>query len=141
MDNKENYAENIIKDLSILKSNKLNSNESIIYFSGIIYSIILNKKMFKKNEELKEFIYDVFLNPMGMKQYKEYLYKNRTLLGSRVSRHILDKFNYTDTIKLSKIISKYIKEKYDLDNNTKITKNYKNKKLADALSVWIKNEK
>lgn len=141
MDDKENYAENIIKELAILKSNKLNSSESIIYFSGILYSIILSKSMFKRNKELKEFLYVIFLKPFGMDQYREYLYKSRTLLGSRVSRQILENFSYTDTIKSSNIISKYIKEKYNLKNNKKISKNSKNNNLADELSEWIRNEK
>lgn len=138
MVNEDNYAERIIDELSILNSNKLSSNESTIYFSGMLYSIILNKNIFKKNSDLRDFIYYFFLQPFHMEQYKDYLYKSRTLLGSRVSRHILDNFNYSDTIMAAKLTSKYIMQNYNISKHS--NSRYEAKSLAKELSGWISHE-
>lgn len=141
MNDEINYAEQLQKDLEVLFSNKLNSEESKIYFSGFLYTLILNKKMFHKNEELKDFLYEVFLKPFNIEQYRDYLYKSRTLLGSRVSRHIIEHFTYSETIAATKMVSKYIIQKYNLDSNGKSSKNKPSKNIADELSKWINNEK
>ncbi|MFD0897355.1 hypothetical protein [Loigolactobacillus binensis] len=135
MTENSNYVKKIIKQVDILQSNKLDSEESINYFTGFMYSLILDKTVFKRNDELPDFIFNFFLKPFGSMQYKDYVYKSRTLLGARVCRHIIDDFNYSDTVKLSKIILNYLEKKYALGQDENAHK--KLNSIANELSGWL----
>ena len=124
------------KRLKVVTGNKLDADQSVIYFSGIIYSIILNREVFKKNSDLKDFVYNIFLKPLHDEQYKDYLYKSRTLLGSRLSRYILENISYTLTVEISNKLIVFF------DNNDKKDKKEKSieNEIANELSKWLKNE-
>lgn len=138
-EDKINTLNNFKSQLSLLESNKLNSKESTIYFAGFFYSLILNKKVFKNNKDINAFLDSVYLKPLKLSPFKSYLYRSRTLLGSRVSRYILEKATYSNIIELRKLTMDY------LDNQLGKNKNKEDKKtkktmsnLMDELSGWLK---
>ena len=126
----------IVKRLKVIMRKKLDADQSIIYFAGIVYSILLNRNIFTRNDDLKEFVYDIFLKPLGMPQYKDYLYKSRTLLGSRLYRYIIENINYTLTIKISNELMTFFKKDDKEENQTRKSTN----EIAVELSKWLTNE-
>ncbi len=128
--------ETIIKRLKILSSNKLNADQSLIYFAGTIYSILLNRKVYKRNIDLQSFVRDYILAPIEEEQFKKYVYLSRTLLGSRVFRLIIEKYSYSLVIETSKKLFEYF-ETPSKENNKK-TKTSSNN-IASELSGWLKN--
>ena len=128
--------ETIIKRLKILSSNKLNADQSLIYFAGTIYSILLNRKVYKRNIDLQSFVRDYILAPIEEEQFKKYVYLSRTLLGSRVFRLIIEKYSYSLVIETSKKLFEYF-ETPSKEKNKK-TKTSSNN-IASELSGWLKN--
>ena len=71
-----------------------------------------------------------------MPQYKDYLYKSRTLLGSRLYRYIIENINYTLTIKISNELMTFFKKDDKEENQTRKSTN----EIAVELSKWLTNE-
>lgn len=127
----------IIKRLKIINGNKLNADQSLIYFAGTIYSILLNRKVYKKNIDLQSFVKDYILDPIEEEQFKKYVYLSRTLLGSRVYRLIIEKYSYSLVIETSKRLFKYFETpSKEYDKKVKIS----SKNIASELSGWLKND-
>lgn len=126
----------IIKRLKIISSNKLNTDQSLIYFAGTIYSILLNRKVYKRNTDLQSFVKDYILTPIQEEQFKKYVYLSRTLLGSRVYRLIIEKYSYSLVIETSKKLFDYF-EAPSKEYSKKPKTNSKN--IASELSGWLKN--
>lgn len=127
----------IIKRLKIINGNKLNADQSLIYFAGTIYSILLNRKVYKRNIDLQSFVKDYILDPIEEEQFKKYVYLSRTLLGSRVYRLIIEKYSYSLVIETSKRLFKYF-ETPSKEGNKKVKISSKN--IASELSGWLKND-
>ncbi|ADW01254.1 hypothetical protein [Limosilactobacillus fermentum] len=127
----------IIKRLKIISSNKLNADQSLIYFAGTIYSILLNRKVYKRNIDLQSFVKEYILAPIEEEQFKSYVYLSRTLLGSRIYRLIIEKYSYSLVIETSKRLFEYF-ETSSKEHNKKVKTNSKN--IVSELSGWLKND-
>ena len=125
----------INKRLKIISSNKLSADQSLIYFAGTIYSILLNRKVYKRNADLQSFVKNFILAPIKEEQFKKYVYLSRTLLGSRVYRLIIEKYSYSLVIETSKIIFDYFKT-YSKEENKESKSSSKD--IASELSGWLK---
>ena len=131
-------ADLIIKRLRIINSNKLDSEQSLIYFAGVIYSILLNRKIYKRNIDLQSFVKDFILTPIEEEQFKKYVYLSRTLLGSRVYRLIIENYSYPLVIETSNKLFNYFKvstKQYSKKQKSKTG----SQNIASELSGWLKN--
>ena len=136
MTSDKDYIQKVIKQFKLITGNKLNSEETINYFNGCMYALILNKTIFKRNDDLPSFIYTLFLKPFNNQQYKDYVYKSRTLLGARACRHINDDLNYSEVVPLSKAVISYLEENFSLENKKENAQRLNS--IADELSGWLK---
>lgn len=75
------------------------------YFIGEVTYTILNYEIFKKNSDLKKYI-AIYEELMELNEYKDYLYRSRTLLISRILKDI--KINIKDS-QLEKLVNRHIK--------------------------------
>lgn len=73
--------------INILEENSFTIDEKRKYFIGVITYTILDKNLFSRNNQLKEYL-KIIEEFDGMDVYKEYLYKSRTLLVARVGKDI-----------------------------------------------------
>ncbi|EFD04340.1 hypothetical protein HMPREF0631_1368 [Peptostreptococcus anaerobius 653-L] len=74
---------------------------------GIISEIILSKKLFVKNSEIDEFVYEI----LGV-SFKDYVYKSRTMVVAKITRIIynsdeMHKFQKSTYVYVSKKIEEY----------------------------------
>ncbi|MFP7171589.1 hypothetical protein [Terribacillus sp. 7520-G] len=82
----------IHSDLKIINSNKLSSNQGRLLLMGLTFELIQNKQLFPRNNDLKNFIKTIYEENLELeKEYRDYLYLSRTLLGSRVLKTLLIK--------------------------------------------------
>lgn len=127
----ERELADIIKDLQLISSNKLNTYQSKIFFIGITIDLLLNTKLFEKNIDLKPFIEKHYINILDDKSvepFKEYLYACRTPLAARLSRLIYEKMDYSTILKSSSEILKELPQ--DITKKTTTKKD-------DALDEWM----
>lgn len=138
----QKYIEELYLDLKLVTSNKLSVSQSNKFFSGLMSSIILDKVIFKNNNDLKPFLETVVI-PLSKEKtlYKDYLYLSRTLLASRVAKTILTEFEYSE-IKISVSELQYYLENSEIliineynDNNMPKMKASKNNY---GINKWIK---
>lgn len=125
------------ENIEFLKSNKLNVSQSITFFSGLTSNLILNTKIFQKNEDLKPFIYDIFLKNLQIDQFLDYVYANRTTLIARINRIIFEKITFSHMLEITEYILEYLyKDLNDTDDeNSKYTKRQlSSEKLVDE---WL----
>ncbi|WP_434565169.1 hypothetical protein PQ689_03390 [Thermoanaerobacterium thermosaccharolyticum] len=124
MDKEKRELKQIKEDLKIITSNKLNMSQSKLFFMGIIYEIILRKDLFPKNEDLKGFINNIFIQYFIDKEpFKDYLYDTRTLLGARIQKKIQTDLDYN---KIVEIVNKIYNILPNEDINNSRKKNYSN---------------
>ncbi|WP_203624612.1 hypothetical protein [Lacticaseibacillus sp. 866-1] len=107
--------EDIISTLKLTQSTRLSVSQSTMMLSGLVYAMVLDKDLFKHNPDLEGFVLKIFRQWLpDHEQFRPYVYKSRTLLGSKISRIILDTFEYNDTTevatKLSSLFSSATKE-------------------------------
>jgi len=140
MNREERKLNEIKKDLKLITSNKLSMSQSKLLFMGITYEIILRKDLFPKNEDLRGFINNVFVENFKEKiPFKDYLYKSRTLLAARVQRKIYSDLEYNK-------IADMVHELYKIFPDEEIKKigiKKGNEGNDEELSEWmnfIKNE-
>lgn len=126
----------IFDSLDLIKSSKLNSSQTIEYYIGFVYRLILDKKIFPNNPDLKEFIYTIFLEPNDLIQFKDYVYKSRTLLGARTCRMISENFTFTDILNQVDNINNIFVRIYNV--KTSNSNAHKSVKAMDnALENWM----
>lgn len=81
-------------EVSFLLSSKYSIAEKKIMFIGSITKIIYDRNIFKNNDDLKRYIkiFQDYFEKTNYKftGYKEYLFKSRTLLASRISRMVFE---------------------------------------------------
>lgn len=109
------------RNLSILQS-KINeisskSNSAILRYNlySLYTALLLNKSLFKHNDNIRPFLEKLNLN------FKDYVYRSRTLLLSRVLRKI-------EVATDEQLILFFIESKKIIKNSVKINKNTKNVK-------------
>ncbi|MDV2581406.1 hypothetical protein [Alkalibacillus haloalkaliphilus] len=95
---------------------------------GLNTLVLFSKDIFKNNSDIKPFIKSVY----GL-EFRDYLYKSRTLLVARVNKHIYQSVPEKEIpIKLKLIKNFYSQE------NTDQEKNKRNRsKSEDNLSKWL----
>lgn len=121
--------EDIRSDLKLIKSNKLGSYQGRLLFMGLTYEILQNTDLFPHNTDLKEFIENIYgTHFLGETDFKEYLYRSRTLLGSRLIKQLLFE-DYDKILKIASDLNYYLpnsdislkKEKTSKNNENDIT--------------------
>jgi hypothetical protein len=103
---------------------------------GIVAEIILSKKLFRKNEELKDFISAKFNLDL-----LEYIYKSRTLLLARVIRLLesAGKEQLQDYIdKVTEFIIDYDKKTKMTFNESGVQRKNKKKNTLETIDSWRK---
>lgn len=124
--------EQYIKELSNLSSNKFSKNQTITLFLGILFNFITDKEIFKKNIDIQVFLREVF-----NKEYKDYLFRSRPYLVSRVLSDVKKEKTYSDLLKLSSEIGEYILK--NSGNSINEEKDKKNRKthIEDNIVGWV----
>ncbi|MDO6355259.1 hypothetical protein Q3V94_09325 [Caloramator sp. CAR-1] len=134
MDNEKRELKQIKEDLKIITSNKLNMSQSKLLFMGIIYEIILRKDLFPKNEDLKGFINNIFIQYFIDKEpFKDYLYDTRTLLGARIQKKIQTDLDYNKIVEIVNKIYNILPNE-DINNNRKKNYSNNNKELIEWMN-------
>lgn len=93
---------------------------------GVNTLILFSKEIFKKNEEIEPYIKEVF-----DLQFKNYLYRSRTLLIARTNKHIYNLSSEEAREKL-KIVKTYL----DKENRVE-EKNEKKNTAKENLKTWL----
>ncbi len=134
-------------ELKILKSSKYTVKEKKYILIGVISKVLFDKNIFPKNNDLKEYV-SLFENILNKKDpYRDYLYKSRTLLSSRVIKDLFFDVNNNFNIDSEYNIDKeYIKNLIEINNKfleKKIiydTKEVKSSKQETLLSNVINSK-
>lgn len=118
-----------IEDFSKINGNKYSKEESERLFIGLLFYMVNDRDIFKSNVDIKGFILEVFKY-----DYKDYLYKARPALCSRLMNDIRKNKTYGEILQLNKAIIKYLKL-----NSDESTKNNKEKKKTynTNISGWL----
>ncbi|WP_077736431.1 hypothetical protein [Bacillus sonorensis] len=124
-----------LNEISILisQAKKANNQENkrILIF-GTLTHILLSKSIINKNDEIPNFIKNIFKI-----DFKDYVYKSRTLVVARVAR-IVEKMNLEE---LDNTINLLIKL-FELENSSVNKKNNKkdknNNSVLKTIDDWVK---
>lgn len=124
---KNNYIDHFIK----IKGNKYSTEESERLFLGLLFYMLNDREIFKMNDDIKQFIEIVF----GY-HYKDYLYRARPHLASRLMNDIRKEISYGDLLILNNRIIEY------LSGNTVSNKSSaKNENQNTNISGWLNMKK
>lgn len=128
-----------IDELKSVTSNRFSSEQSKYIYIGLIYEIINDKNLFKKNNDVAVFIKEVY----NIK-YKEYVFNSRNYVLSRLLSDLngeLNNKNYPYLIKSTKKII-YFLETSDLkiDSDELKDTNIRTKK-SDNVIGWFNSVK
>lgn len=109
MNNEKRELYDIKNDLKMIKSNKLSISQSKFLFMGIIYEILFNKDLFPKNKDLKDFVNNQLLILFNQNEpYKDYIFKTRTTLASKIQRYIYLNLEYNSMIDIVNELDKIL---------------------------------
>ncbi|CZR09470.1 hypothetical protein [Trichococcus ilyis] len=122
--------ENFVKEFNNLNSNKFSKEQTISIFLGTLFQLITDKKIFKLNIDIQKFLEDVL-----KKEYKDYLFRSRSYLTSRVLADIKKEKSYRELVNLSTKIADYLNENNELKQS--IIKNNSGKKIEDSIVGWV----
>lgn len=125
--------EAIKQDMRIITSSKLNTFQSKLLLIGIIYEIIQRRDLFPRNTDLKKFVQVIVVNTTNEAPFRDYLYLSRTLLGSRISNVILDKFEYHEVLKTVKMLNEILPSGV----NDNINNHRYNNDNDEGMNDWI----
>ncbi len=103
---------NFIKEFSVINKNKFTLEQTKSLYLGLLYELISSKEVFKKNRDLEEFLLLVF-----KKEYKDYLFRSRPYLASRVLKDISEEYDFLKMSTSVKLIIGYLQENLDLSKN------------------------
>ncbi|PGO26294.1 hypothetical protein CN982_18325 [Bacillus cereus] len=137
MKNKKNMKinrniEDIKSDLKLIKSNKLGSYQGKLLFMGLTYEILQNTDLFPHNTDLKEFIENIYgTHFLEETDFKEYLYRSRTLLGSRLIKQLLFE-DYDKILKIASDLSYYLP-----NSDISLKKEKTSKNNEDDITEWM----
>ncbi len=132
----------IRNDLKLIMGNKLSISQSKSLFMGIFYEIILNKDLFSKNRELKEFINGHMLPYINRdKKYKDYLFKSRTLFAATILKDIYINVEYNQVIKMVEELYSILPDDIEKENRSRIKKNSSDEVLSGWLSLIMNKDK
>lgn len=133
MNDQEKLIRSIVKDINLENKGK---HEIIYILSGLLSNTILTKIIFENNSDIKE-----FTNSFLGKNYKDYLFRSRTLLYSRL---IKDSYRFeTDQLrKEANQIINFITESLKIESEKPQVKQDGKKKRksgnynSDAINSW-----
>ena len=94
-----------IKELSVINKNKFTLQQTKSLYLGLLYELLLNKEIFIRNKDLDDFLRDVF-----KKKYKEYLFKARPYLASRLLKEVSKEYDPSKINASTKLIILYLEE-------------------------------
>lgn len=126
---------------NMLTSQKYTIKDKKIIFIGEVTQTIYNKSLFTRNKDLHAYI-TLFENSLSLNSpFKDYLYRSRTLLTSRVTRAI---YNEQDSSIISELIYlhiNFIKDSSNTQEKTnKIAKQKDDKKKESLLENFLENK-
>lgn len=128
----------------LLKSKAISIEDKRKYFIGILVYTILDKQTFKRNEELKDYI-KIIEDLDGVDIYKDYLYKSRTLLASRLAKDIKSILSDNQFLKLMKKHDNYFYNKNnEVESSIEKSKDSKKEERiqsSSAFSNYIKSKR
>lgn len=122
----DNYVNDFIK----INGNKYSKEESEKMFLGLLFYMINDRDVFKLNEDIKDFIEMVFEH-----KYKDYLYRSRPILASRLMNDIRKEKSYGEMLQINKKIVKYFENSFiELESKANNKKEVSNTNI----SGWLK---
>lgn len=126
--------DDIISTTKLLLSSKLSSNQSTMLLSSLMYSIILSTDIFRRNIDIEPFLLKIFNEWLpDHQQFRPYVYKSRTLLGSKVSRIILESFDYDATT----VLTKKLMQAFAPNSNQKPSQGKNRNSLESSVTSWL----
>lgn len=130
---------NNIDYMVLLDSSKYSMKEKNVLFIGILSTTLLDRDLFKKNIDLKEYV-NIYEKLWGIEPYKDYLYDSRPMLMSRIIRDYSRIDDNMERKKCFLIHNQFMIKKLDI-KNTKDIKNNKDKNLLiDMINRNIQDE-
>lgn len=117
------------KELSNLNSNKYSKNQTVSLFIGIMFHLMSDKEIFKKNIDIK-----IFLKAVLNKEYKDYLFRSRPYLISRVLNDIRKEKKFVDILKIADRVVSYLEFNNELLD---LEKKVSGKKVEDNILDWF----
>lgn len=115
-------------ELHILLKKLTDKNLDMVDILGIICSLLYSKSIFKRNQDVEMFLYEV----LGMK-FLPYVIHSRTLIVARVTKE-LHKQKDIDIKKIQKSVLNYFNENDALSSNKVNKKKDENEKLK----TWLR---
>lgn len=91
-----------IEEFKKLSKSKLSITQTKSLFLGLIFKLVLDKEILDKNK-----IYE-FTKEIIKKEYKEYLFRGRPYLASRILKDLEMETEYNDLLKITKSIIEYL---------------------------------
>lgn len=129
--NSAEAKEKFIKEFSVINKNKFTLQQTKSLYLGLLYQLISDKTIFKKNKELEGFLKDIF-----KKEYGEYLFKARPYLASRLLKDISIEYDNLEISASIKSIMSYLNEKSILED-VKPRKPQNTKSMEDEVIGWF----
>lgn len=94
-------------DHSLLTSNRYTQEEKRIYFVGLVSTLFLESKEFKKNEEIRDYLRVVF----PALHYKDTVYNSKVKVMSYVIRDIITKYTGEEIYQCISLHFAYLEKK------------------------------
>lgn len=131
-------------EISFLSSSKYTVADKKVMLIGSVTETIYNHIIFKNNSDLKEYtnIFEEYFKSTvhNFSGYKEYLFKSRTLLASRIARMI---FEANDSVGIRKLIDSHLAfiRQIDSTKNSEKSKRRSQKRESSLLDDFIDKDK
>lgn len=126
--------------IMILKSPKYSLDEKKMFFIGSISEIIFDKKMFKNNFDLKEYI-KIYESILNIDPYKDYLYLARPQILARLIKDLFYPRKLRSDEKQQEIVKNAINKHVDFILGKELIDETKEKRINNSslLSDVIKS--
>ncbi|MCT1538335.1 MULTISPECIES: hypothetical protein [Lysinibacillus] len=98
-----NNKSDFIEIFKMINKNKLSIDQTKSLYLGVVFQLIIDKKVFTKNIDIDDFIKKIYV-----REYKEYLFSSRPYLASRLLKDIEKETDYNQLIMTSRNIINYL---------------------------------
>lgn len=122
-----------LKQLKVLETNKLDSNESTLYLTGIMQSLILGVDIFPKDDDVRDFLNHTLLESFSLPLD---LTGSREDISALIAHHVIN-FTYTATMKLARNVTSYLNNLKTAPQEIKSIHHSKTNDIAQELSDWL----
>ncbi|KZB89875.1 hypothetical protein A2U94_19180 [Bacillus sp. VT 712] len=133
---KTENKKDFIKEFGAINKNKFTLEQTKSLYLGLLYELISNKKVFKRNIELEDFISNVF-----KKKYNPYLFKARPYLASRLLKDVAEGYDFLKMSASIKLIIFYLQDKGLEANPGENGVKKSSSSLEDDTINWFKSVK